>query len=261
MKRLLLMLFVLLVLLSGAAGAYWATTKPAEFQALRDRVSTGVETKWLALRASLPGGRESVQTAGSVTGAGEADSPQRDEVAALEPHTDGRGVHRYSDNRAPVRTVMTIDTEQRAPAALRPVANQDAVPEPSLRQPWWMEDPGLAAQWDRARRLAWQGDLEQALVIMRGLASEHPSAPNLHGELGNLEWAMGHVSDAAAHYQHAMEAWLQVCRFDRAMMTARLVAWVDPQSSEALQRRFTDEALHARCAQHSGHVHGGEMSR
>lgn len=261
MKRLLLMLFVLFILISGAAGAYWATTKPAEFQALRDQVGAGVEKQWLALRASLPGGREHVQTAGSVPGAGESDRPQRDKVAALEPHRDERGIHRYADNRAPVRTVLPMDAEQRPPAAVRPVANQDAVPEPSLRQPWWMENPDLAAQWDRARRLAWQGQLDEALVIMRELANEHPSAPNLHGELGNLELAMGRVSDAAAHYRHAMEAWLGVCRFDRAMMTARLVAWVEPQSIDALQSRFTDEALHARCAHQSGHVHGGEMPR
>lgn len=56
------------------------------------------------------------------------------------------------------------------------------------------------ARWQYARMAAWQGRLEEAEALFQTLHQERPDDYDLSGELGNVQFALGHLADAAQSY-------------------------------------------------------------
>ncbi len=99
---------------------------------------------------------------------------------------------------APAETVVASVTESVA----EPSGMESGQPAGEAGQSASAQEPqqDFMARWQSARMAAWQGRLEEAEALFQSLHEERPDDYDLSGELGNVQFALGHLADAAQSY-------------------------------------------------------------
>ncbi|MGA7802885.1 MAG: hypothetical protein WCC36_18960, partial [Gammaproteobacteria bacterium] len=87
----------------------------------------------------------------------------------------------------------------------------------------------------RARGAFWQQDSEAALRNYCQLIGERPDDPDLHGEFGNVLFAVKRLQPAMEQYELAARGLLREHRYAEFDRLARILVSVDPESARQLR--------------------------
>jgi hypothetical protein len=174
---------------SAGAGPETAVAPPSG-EATEEAVAAAPETA--APETAAP------ETAAPETAAPETAAPETAQPLEGAPGAAVRDVEQAAAPAESAETVVASVTESVA----EPSGMESGQPAGEAGQTASAQEPqqDFMARWQSARMAAWQGRLDEAEALLQALHEERPDDYDLSGELGNVQFALGHLADAAQSY-------------------------------------------------------------
>jgi tetratricopeptide (TPR) repeat protein len=107
-----------------------------------------------------------------------------------------------------------------------------------------VEAAALSQSSDYEQRLAaarthfWQRDIGAAMQAYESLTTAYPDSAEAWGELGNVSFKLGHWSQAAEAYSHAVSLLIERGETERAQHLLRVLHGLDADKAGELERRM-----------------------
>jgi tetratricopeptide (TPR) repeat protein len=89
-----------------------------------------------------------------------------------------------------------------------------------------------------ARSYFWRRDIGAAMQAYESLTTAYPNSAEAWGELGNVSFKLGHWSQAAEAYYHAVSLLIEGGETERAQHLLRVLHGLDADKAGELERRM-----------------------